>query len=230
MKEPVINLKAPNDKYEISYLAIRRAVGVLGIALPIVVSVGAVIFGNCHVLKDSISDYYYTIMGSTLTGILCAMALFMYSYNGFNKWDRVASALACIFALGVAFFPMNVDYRCVTCNYCNVMYREVQPWRNIVHFGSATALFFDFGCMSLFLFTKSNKPKNERGRRKNQRNIIYKTCGIIIFTTLAFASLILLNIIPKTLIPHSTLWVEIIMLWAFGFSWLVKGETLLKDR
>jgi hypothetical protein len=26
------------------------------------------------------------------------------------------------------------------------------------------------------------------------------------------------------------LWLESIALWAFGFSWFVKGETLLKDR
>jgi hypothetical protein len=30
--------------------------------------------------------------------------------------------------------------------------------------------------------------------------------------------------------PHDTLVYETIMLWAFGFSWLTKGEFLLKDN
>src|ERR1700751_3359445 len=145
-------LEKPNDKFEMSYLAIRRAVGVLGIALPVVVSIGACIFSQCHVLKDSISDYYYSIMGTVFTGILCAVALFMYSYKGFDHWDRLTSNLACIFALGVALFPMNVDAGCVTCNACNIITRGVQPWRDYVHFGSAAGLFIDFACMSLFLF------------------------------------------------------------------------------
>jgi hypothetical protein len=40
----------------------------------------------------------------------------------------------------------------------------------------------------------------------------------------------MINIIPKTFIPHSIFWLEVIMLWAFGFSWLVKGETILRDK
>jgi hypothetical protein len=40
-----------------SYLALRKAIGVLGIALPIVVSVGAlVLFGEG--IQRTISDYY----------------------------------------------------------------------------------------------------------------------------------------------------------------------------
>jgi hypothetical protein len=30
-------------------------------------------------------------------------------------------------------------------------------------------------------------------------------------------------------IPHLTYWMETVMLVAFGFSWLIKGETFLKD-
>lgn len=222
-------LKKPNDKFELSYLAIRRAVGVLGIALPVVVSIGACLFGRCQVLKDSISDYYYTIMGTAFTGILCAVALFMYSYKGLDNWDRITSGLACVFALGVAFFPMNVDSNCVLCNQCNVMSRAVQPWRDNIHFGSAGALFIDFACMSLFLFTKSDKPKSKRGKKKNQRNNVYIICGLVMIAALLMVLFIKVGIVHKTFIPHSTFWMEFVMLWAFGSSWLVKGETILKD-
>src|ERR1700712_3511143 len=105
--------KNPGNDFQLSYLQIRRSVGVLGIALPVLVSVGTILFSNCAHLKGSISDYYYTIMGSVLVGILCGVSLFLYSYKGFNKWDKISSNIAAVCALGVAFFPMNVCKTCV---------------------------------------------------------------------------------------------------------------------
>jgi hypothetical protein len=29
---------------------------------------------------------------------------------------------------------------------------------------------------------------------------------------------------------HPIFWLESIAIWAFGFSWLTKGETILKDK
>jgi hypothetical protein len=29
---------------------------------------------------------------------------------------------------------------------------------------------------------------------------------------------------------NPTFWLESIMIWAFGFAWLVKGETLWRDK
>src|SRR6478609_4598619 len=97
-------LKKKNNQFELNYLQIRRSVGILGIALPIAVSVGTLLFCKCGMLLDSISNYYYSIMGNVFTGILCAVSLFLYSYKGPDRIDNYASSLACVFALGVAFF------------------------------------------------------------------------------------------------------------------------------
>src|SRR5476651_1255948 len=105
-------LESENTKLELSYLQIRRSVGWLGIALPVILPIGTYIFSACNQIKPSISDYYYTITGSILVGILCGVALFLYSYKGFNNWDRISSNIAAVCALGVAFFPTNVDKGC----------------------------------------------------------------------------------------------------------------------
>jgi hypothetical protein len=222
-------LKKPNQNFELSYLGIRRAVGILGLALPIAVSLGTAIFSAFPHLKDSISDYYYTIMGNVFTGTLCGVALFLFSYNGFDRWDRISSNLAAVFALGVAFFPMNVDRACKACTLGNIISRDVQPWRDYVHFTSASLLFFTLACMSLFLFTKT-QPGKRPTHKKQQRNIIYRVCGIVMLAAMVLAFGYQKGWITKVLpLPHSTFFMETVMLWSFGFSWLVKGETLLKD-
>lgn len=86
--------------------------------------------------------------------------------------------------------------------------------------------------MSLFLFTRSNKPVKERGDNKKIRNRIYITCGLI----MVLAILVVfvggfLGKIPEDIYNnnHLTFWMEIVAVEAFGFSWLVKGETLFKS-
>lgn len=223
-------LKKENGKFELSYLGIRQAVGWLGVLLPLVLVIGTRLFSDCPHIKDSISDYFYTIMGSVLVGILCGVALFLFSYKGFDNWDNISSNIAALFALGVAFFPMNVDRNCVSCTYCNILSRDVSSWRDYVHFGSATIFFFTLACMSLFLFTKTHKGQIPTGRKKS-RNIIYKTCGIVILAAMAMKGCLLSAAFARIFgFSHDTLVYETIMLWAFGFSWLIKGEFLLKDQ
>jgi len=222
-------LDKKNNQFELSYLEIRKAVGVLGMALPVVLSIGTLVLGRCPYLKDSISDYFYTLMGSALVGILCGVSLFLFSYRGFDRWDRITSNIAAVCALGVAFFPMNVDVNCASCNLCNLFCRDVQPWRGVVHFTSAGILFFTLACMSLFLFTKTDKSKRPT-RKKLQRNRVYITCGVIMLLAMMVVALLKIPCIKQAFpIAHPTFWAESVMLWFFGISWLVKGETILKD-
>jgi len=219
-------LNKKTNELELSYLQIRKAVGVLGIILPVVLATGAWLIDDCKYVKDSISDYYYTIMGSVLVGILCGVALFLYSYKGYNNWDRISSNLACVFALGIAFFPTNV---CDDCAYCNILGRNDNSWRNGVHYTSAALFFITLACMSLFLFTKT-KNKGQMTKQKRKRNMIYKTCGYIMIIAIAFIASLQIHAVRNLLGPYKpTFWLESVALWAFGFSWLTKGEFLLKD-
>ncbi len=86
--------------------------------------------------------------------------------------------------------------------------------------------------MSLFLFTKSDKSVEDRGWEKITRNRIYRTCGVIMILAMlvmfvgGFLGLIQENLYQANQI---TFWMEAVAVEAFGFSWLVKGETLFKD-
>ena len=87
--------------------------------------------------------------------------------------------------------------------------------------------------MSLCLFTKSDKPKKERTKEKHTRNLIYKVCGILIIFSLlvmvaGFKEVIISEKFYETY--HLTFWMETLAVECFGIAWLIKGETLFKDK
>src|SRR5258708_1137366 len=100
------------DSLVMSYLGLRKAIGIIGLMLPFLLAIGN-FFAQpllrdakpLRGLQDSISHYYYTDMGNVFVGSLCAIGIFLLSYRGYEKHDRVAGTLACIFAVGVALFP-----------------------------------------------------------------------------------------------------------------------------
>jgi surface polysaccharide O-acyltransferase-like enzyme len=215
----------PPNEMVLSYHQIRRSVGFLGVALaPGLVTINY-IFGHCAQIQDSISHYYYTVAGSLLVGILCAVGLFLYTYRGFDNWDRWSSNFAALCAFGVAFSPCNTSPACLKCDV--LLYMD-NPVRNGIHYGSAVCLFVTLALMSLFLFTKTDKE--HPGPRKKARNAIYRACGIIMVVSMIGMVSLLNNSIQQYIGRTALFVLETIALTAFGISWLVKGETVLKDK
>jgi hypothetical protein len=227
-----MNLKAiltndPTRDMIISFRTIRRAVGWLGIALPIAMFVGTWVIGGCSTLKPSISDYFYTIMGSVLVGVLCAVALFQLTYKGPAPIDGILSSTAAIFALGVAFFPCNISGG----HYdCNIICRQPDELRNTVHYISAGGLFVVQAIMSAWLFRRTNKP-GTMGLQKEARNKVYLICSIIMIGAMTTMFVFMVTgLTEKYYAFRPTFVLETVTLWAFGVSWLVKGEVVLKDK
>ena len=97
--------KPENDKLLVfSYLQLRTAIGILGIALPFVVSIGAWIFFQTG-LKGSLSAYYHSGMRDVFVGTMFAYGFFLLSYRGYKPKDNIAGTLACVFATGV--YPLG---------------------------------------------------------------------------------------------------------------------------
>src|SRR5277367_4539977 len=94
-----------NESLLISYLSLRKAVGVIGVSLPVVLVLGNCLLFHATSIDDSISHYYYTCMRGVLVGSLWAIGVFLMSYRGYEKRDEIAGRLACVFALGVALLP-----------------------------------------------------------------------------------------------------------------------------
>ncbi len=91
-----------------SYLALRKAIGLLGIAFPFVLSLGALILFQTGI-QSSLSSYYHTGMRDVFVGTLCVIGFFLLSYKGYERSDDIAGDLACVFAVGVALFPITPD-------------------------------------------------------------------------------------------------------------------------
>ena len=95
----------------ISYYTMRRAIGILGITLPLILVAGSSLFGGCREVQYSISTYYHTNMRNIFVGYNCAVALFLFAYRGHDWRDNLTGYLGCIFVLGVAFLPVPLAAR-----------------------------------------------------------------------------------------------------------------------
>lgn len=201
----------------ISYLLLRKLIGALGIALPFVVAIGALIISQTTILP-SISDYYHTVMRDLFVGILFAIAIFMLSYRGYERVDDRAGDIACVSAIGIAVFPVAPAGA-----------NAAQEALGNLHFASALVFFLTLSYFSLVLFTKSD-PSLPPTPRKLQRNRIYQICGWTILACLAAIALVwnFASMPIKQLQP--VFWLESLAVIAFGVSWLTKGEAFLPDR
>jgi hypothetical protein len=209
-----MNQQPDKDPIVLSYLGLRRAVGVIGCYLPF-----ALIFGKLFLqsrgLENSISSYYYTTMGDVFVGSMCAIGIFLMSCRGYDRRDAIAGHLACVFAVGVALFPTTPE--------TDATFRTKVIGG--VHLSCATLLFLTLAYFCLKLFTQTSKERPTR--RKLQRNKVYTACGLIILACIALIAVCKATGIFETLKP--TLEFESLAILAFGVAWLTKGEAILKD-
>ncbi len=237
------------DNQVISYYAIRRLIGILGIALPFLCwTVNAVVNdfdllndallvntsqssayhpdGN---LKSSISHFYYTTAGPLFTGVLITVAIFLFCYKGYplsKKNDRFywltdnrLATFAALCALGIVIFPTD----------------SANPVKDNIHIYVASntvgtlhlvfaALFF----LSMAVFSIINfRRKPGKILITDARGKLFLYCGwgmIACLVLLATYSFIPGN--PLKLPYYFVYLMEAIMLLLFGTAWLVKGRSI----
>ena len=218
-------LRIWNKSYLISYLGLRRLIGLLGILLPFVCVAGGCLFSGLSAQR-SISYYYHTNMRDFFVGLLMGVGMFLITYKGYELIDNIVTSLSGLAGIGIATFPCLVSEDAAA----PIGIFQLEPHLSDgIHVACAALFFGLLAVNSIFLFTLS-KGGVPRTSNKKKRDIIYIACGVVIL--LAMAALVILQLtLPKRFIDDSRLVLifEAIMLCAFGFSWLVKGETLLKD-
>lgn len=199
----------------ISYMTLRKVVGLLALTLVPVLVLGSFILDPPPTLQISVSAYYYTSMRNVLEGVICGIAMFLMSYDGYTKADSIISKLSGLFALGIAFLPTSD-----TSSKGDLI--------SILHYSSAAVFFTLLSYMSVFLFTRSSGTMTPE---KKKRNRVYRFCGIILAISVAG---IPIDGIPwvhdRIIFLKPTLILETVALVAFGVSWLTKGELILKDQ
>jgi hypothetical protein len=168
-----------------------------------------------------VSAYYYTGAMAAFVGILVGLALFLFTYGGYEGYlaDRVVAKIGGACALGVAFFPTAAP----------AGLSEPVWWKDAtrtIHYVSATLLFLVFIVFSLWLFRKGKGKGRGKGRGtgstsrlskgKRQRNRVYLICGLVMVANVLWAGSSYFTGAP-------IFWAETLALWAFAISWLVKG-------
>jgi hypothetical protein len=203
------------EDYVLGYLNMRKAIGILGISLPVLLATGSFLPWGAHLIMPSISEYYDTWMRDLFVGVLCAVALFLFCYKGLSKVDNRMANLAALFALGVAFFPTSSNIALV----------------HYIHLVSAALFFIILAIISLFIFTIAREPLPDR-ERKIIRNRIYRICGAIMLGCLLLLFIYMFWEDKFTFLSvyKPVFILETIALFAFGVSWLIKGRTLWANR
>jgi protein-S-isoprenylcysteine O-methyltransferase Ste14 len=210
---------SPQDPLVLSYLSLRKAVGIIAFAMPFVLAIGKILLQGPGV-QSSISAYYYTDMRDVFIGCFCAIAVFQLSTKGYGKKDQIIGILACIFTLGTAFIPVTPDTGATP-------HQETIGW---IHYVFAGFLLFTLAYFSLVLFTKTD-PDKRPTRRKLQRNTVYKVCGYTILASIFTIVVISLPMFKdKVARFQPQFWLESLAVVVFGVSWLTKGEAILKDE
>ena len=206
-----------NDHLVRSYLSLRKSIGIIGIALPFVLALGGALLKQ-QVLQPSISHYYHTIVGDIFVGSLCAIAVFLFSYCGHGRRDRIATNLASLFAVGVALFPTARTEDAPA----------PESMIGTIHFIFAALFFLTLAYISLRLFRLTDRVNPTP--QKIARNRVYATCGYVMLACIAMIAVVKLLFDDSWIMQiQPVFWLEAAAIVAFGVSWLTKGEAILKD-
>jgi hypothetical protein len=208
-----------------SFLALRKAVGWIALALPFVL----LLFHRGTSLT-SISQSYYRDVNAIFVGFLCAIGVFLLFYRGYDGRDRIASFVAGICAIVVSQVPCGSG-----CRAPAPAVPSLWQWQDAypgiltgVHFGAAALMFAALAYFCFALFPETDKEKGREGDRKILRNRIYRACGGVIVVTMGVKAL---DGVLTAVNGSGFLWevgtycVEATMIIAFGISWAVKGES-----
>jgi hypothetical protein len=198
------------DPLMLSYLTQRKVIGWLGILLPVLC------VSSCLFIENRPEEWCYSLsatyhLSPVLTMMLSCTAIFLMTYQGYDKSDRRINFVSGLLALGVVFFPCNTVW--LDPEKPIGLFQLSPSTSQIVHNISAGLLFLSFSLNILMQFTKGNGVT---------RTLVFKICGWGMVVCLVF---FLLSEVLGFLPGYFTMIFESILLLLFGVAWLVKGKT-----
>lgn len=220
-----MNPQPLDNELIISYLNLRKAIGWLGLLMPIIVRLGARVFEGIP-SNESISAYYYTSMRDVFVGTLAAIGVFLFCYRGPDTQDNVLTNVAGLCAVGIGLFPTERVYHPVILQrFANVLSPDCYSNQGPIgfHIYIVAAFFLIISYLTTFRFRKRSVPYLTK--QKLTRNKIYVACGIVMVVMLI--AIVAIKAQGK---QNSIFWPETIAIVAFGIAWLTKGQAILKDK
>ncbi|MFG0287924.1 MAG: hypothetical protein ACF8CQ_07115 [Rhodopirellula sp. JB044] len=203
----------------LSYLGIRRAIGVSGLLLPVVLGPGGWLIGIP--IQDNLSSYYHTPLRDVFVGTLCAIGIFLFCYRGYDFVENWTANLGCVSALGVALFPLDF-------NSDPLVQKSLTGY---LHTLSGGVFFLTLAFYSLYHFPRDSRREHEPHIR--ERDFVYRMSGLVILASLLAMGVYLL-LLPagwkaKLNAFNFLFWMEWIAVWSFAAAWLAKGRTIVAD-
>jgi hypothetical protein len=188
----------------LSYRNLRAITGYVGLTLPLVLLIAGGVNGH---IESSLSAYYYTKVGNVFTGALCVIGVFLLAYR-LREWaiDNIATTLAGLSALGVAFFHAAPENATLS-----------QLRLADVHLACAAALFILLGAISLFIFPSDVMAEQ---RRANW----YRALGALIWLSIILMPT--LNSLTSSFYDNDHVFfiLEAVCVIAFAASFILKGH------
>lgn len=209
------------DTLVLSYLSIRRSLGILGLLLPILLGpVGWLALGID--IRENMSSYYHTPLRDVFVGVLCAIGIFLFCYRGYDAAENWTGNVACVSAIGIALCPLDAGS---------------DPLRQSSVLGYLHTLFGGVFFLTLGVYSLYHFPRGHRilhaGTRPEKRDAIYRLTGLAIAGSLLVMGvhLFLLPVAAKAFLNRYcfTFWMEWVAIWAFAAAWLTKGRAILSD-
>ncbi len=203
----------------VSYITIRRAIGVSGLLLPLMLGPGGWLIGIPF--QDNMSSYYHTPLRDIFVGTLCAIGIFLFCYQGYDWIENWTAKLGCVSALGVALFPLDFN--------SDPLFQK--SLTGYLHTFSGGVFFLTLAFYSLVHFPRDSQREAEPHLR--ERKWIYQMSGVVILLSL-FTMGGYLFLFPtqwkQTLNDYNFLfWMEWVAIWSFAAAWLAKGRTVVAD-
>jgi hypothetical protein len=199
----------------------------MSVALSPAMLLGNYFLADCSYIQQSISDYYFTVTGDLMVGIMCCLALFLISYKGYpgEQLDEWLTTISGLLALGAALIPTNEPL----VQSCAIIHLPWDTNRSLTHNLLSSLLFIMLSLISMLLFTKG---RGEPTPEKLQRNKVYIVCGSVMLMVIIVVPIYnqLLRTYPDWEKYKLVFWLETLAMTAFGISWLVKGGLFLRDK
>jgi len=223
-----------------SYTRVRLALGLLGLALPVVLILGGIydqprpclpVGSECPEsgVEPTISDFYHTTYRDIFVGSLCAIGVFLISYRGYSRgngeWinDDWLATIAGLAAFGLAFFPNEGGGEAVVSMLQNWV---GTIWAPRLHYMFALVFFLTLAGFCFFKFPKSGRTA---------RCKIYRGCGWGIVAALVATAIAVIfkrwigGPVGQWVTENSIIfYLEAVGVWAFALSWIVKSRADLE--
>ena len=195
-----------SNQISATYKMLRLGVAVIAFAFPLLLWVGGHLFAGLP-LAGSMSAYYYTVMRDTFVGLLFAVGVILFVYQGYTRFEDWALNLAGGLALGIALFPMTLPSK---------------PSHNpfSLHGVCAVSFFLCIAYVCIFRASDTLSLIHDCGTRDCYRRW-YKFLGWAMVGVPVIAWMLISNLPAQ---KSAIFFVELVGIYVFAMYWVVKSH------